>query len=143
MAYLDDIIIFSRTSKEHLKHIEIIFQKLKAAGLKLKESKCDFFKSEIHYLGLLISDKGIQPLPEKLDTIRNMASSQDTQRNKTISWFNRLLLKIHPSLLGDFQTISKADSKGYTVRVDPSMPIFFQNVKGGINVHTYSQVSRY
>ena len=72
MAYLDDIIIFSKTPEEHLKHIEIIFQKLKAAGLKLKESKCDFFKSEIHYLGRLISDKGIQPLPEKLDTIRNM-----------------------------------------------------------------------
>ena len=69
MAYLDDIIIFSRTPEEHLKHIEIIFQKLKAPGLKLKESKCDFFKSEIHYLGHLISDKGIQPLPEKLDTI--------------------------------------------------------------------------
>ena len=48
---LQDIIIFSRTPEEHLKHIEIIFQKLKAAGLKLKESKCDFFKSEIHYLG--------------------------------------------------------------------------------------------
>ena len=44
MAYLDDIIIFSRTLEEHLKHIEIIFQKLKVAGLKLKESKCDFFK---------------------------------------------------------------------------------------------------
>ena len=72
MAYLDDIIIFSRTLEEHLKHIEIIFQKLKVADLKLKESKCDFFKSEIHYLGHLISDRGIQPLPEKLDTIRNM-----------------------------------------------------------------------
>ena len=44
MAYLDDIIIFSQSEEEHLKHIEIIFQKLKTAGLKLKESKCDFFK---------------------------------------------------------------------------------------------------
>ena len=68
MAYLDDIIIFSK-NEEHLKHIEIIFQKLKEAGLKLKESKCDFFKKEIHYLGPLISNKGIYPLPEKLDTI--------------------------------------------------------------------------
>ena len=40
MAYLDDIIIFSKNEEEHLKHIEIIFQKLKEAGLKLKESKC-------------------------------------------------------------------------------------------------------
>ena len=55
MAYLDDIIIFSKNEEEHLKHIEIIFQKLKTAGLKLNESKCHFFKKEIHYLGHLIS----------------------------------------------------------------------------------------
>ena len=72
MAYLDDIIIFSKNEVEHLKHIEIIFQKLKAAGLKLKESKCDFFKREIHYLGHLILVEGIQPLPEKLESIWNM-----------------------------------------------------------------------
>ena len=63
MAYLDDIIIFSKNETEFLIHIEIIFQKLKATGLKLKESKCDFFKKKIHYLGHLISDEGIQPLP--------------------------------------------------------------------------------
>ena len=65
MAYLDDI-IFSQNEQEHLKHIEIILKKLKKAGLKWKESKCDFFKKEIHYLGNLISVSGIQPLPEKL-----------------------------------------------------------------------------
>ena len=43
MAYLDDIIIFSQNEEDHLKHIEIIFKKLKKADLKLKESKCDFF----------------------------------------------------------------------------------------------------
>ena len=72
MAYLDDIIIFSRNECEHLKHIQIIFQKLIDVGLKLKESKCDFFKKEIHYLGHLILSEGINPLPEKLDTIRKM-----------------------------------------------------------------------
>ena len=69
MTYLDNIIIFSKNEAEHLKHIEIIFQKLKEAGLKLKESKCGFFKKEIYHMGHLISDKGIYPLPEKLDSI--------------------------------------------------------------------------
>ena len=72
MVYLDDIIIFSKNKAEHLKHIEIIFQKLKAAELKLKESKCDFFQRKIHYLGHLISVDGIQPLPEKLESLCNM-----------------------------------------------------------------------
>ena len=72
MVYLDDIIIFSRNEEEHLKHIKIIFNKIKEAGLKLKESKYDFFKQEIHYLGHLISVDRIQPLPEKLDRIPDM-----------------------------------------------------------------------
>ena len=82
MAYLDDIIIFSKNEEEHLKHIEIIFQKLKEAGLKLKESKCDFFKKEIHYLAHLISDKGIYPLPEKLHTIHNMPKPRNSKEIK-------------------------------------------------------------
>ena len=82
MAYLDDIIIFSKNEAEHLKHIEIIFQKLKETGLKLKESKCDFFKKEIHYLGHLISDKGIYPLPEKLDTIQNLPKLRNPKEIK-------------------------------------------------------------
>ena len=80
MAYLDDIIIFSKNEAEHLKRIKIIFQKLKEAGLKLKESKCNFFKKEIHYLGHLISDKGMYPLPEKPDTIQNMLKLETLRR---------------------------------------------------------------
>ena len=94
MVYLDNIIIFSRNEQEHLKHIEIIFKKLKEAGLKLKESKCDFFKQEIHYLGHLISVDGIQPLPKKLDSIHDMLKAQVTQRNKAISGSDQLLQKI-------------------------------------------------
>ena len=44
MGYLDDIIIYSRSEKEHLEHLEEIFTRLKTAGLKLKLEKCCFFK---------------------------------------------------------------------------------------------------
>ena len=64
MGYLDDIIIYSRSEKEHLEHLEEIFRRLKAAGLKLKLEKCCFFKKHIQYLGHLISADGIQSLPE-------------------------------------------------------------------------------
>ena len=82
MAYLDDIIIFSQNEEDHLKHIEIIFKKLKKADLKLKESKCDFFKKEIHYLGHLISVSGIQPLPEKLESICSMPKPRSPKEIK-------------------------------------------------------------
>ena len=82
MAYLDDIIIFSQNEEDHLKHIEIIFKKLKKADLKLKESKCDFFKKEIHYLGHLILVSSIQPLPEKLESIRSMPKPRSPKEIK-------------------------------------------------------------
>ena len=52
MVYLDNI-IFSKNKAEHLKHIEIIFQKLRAAGLKFKAFKCDFFQKRNTLLGPL------------------------------------------------------------------------------------------
>ena len=82
MAYLDDIIIFSKSKKEHLEHLRIIFQRLKAAGLKLKRSKCDFMKKHIQYLGHLISEEGIQPLPEKLESIKTMPAPRNTKEIK-------------------------------------------------------------
>ena len=72
ITYLDDIIIFSQNELQHLEHLEIVFSCLREAGLKMKCSKCDFFKSEIHYLGQLISPEGISPLPNKLDSIKHM-----------------------------------------------------------------------
>ena len=71
MTYLDDIIIFSQDEVQLLEHLEIVFSCLQEAGLKMKmkHSKRDFFKSEIHYLGHLISPEGISPLPNKLDSI--------------------------------------------------------------------------
>ena len=55
MAYLDDITIFSKNEEEHLDHFRIIFQRLKAAGLKLKWPKCDFMKRHTQHLSHLIS----------------------------------------------------------------------------------------
>ena len=57
MMYLDNIIIFSQDELQHLEHLEIVFSCLREAGLKMKCSKCDFLKSEIHYLGHLIYQK--------------------------------------------------------------------------------------
>ena len=63
VAYLDDIVIFSNNELEHLEYLEIVFKRPHEAGLKLKESKCDFFWAQIHYLGHMLSADEIQHLP--------------------------------------------------------------------------------
>ena len=69
IVYLDDIIIFSDTKEEHLKRLEAVFQKLSAAGLTLKPSKCFFFREEIEYLGHVVSGKGIATNPKKVEAV--------------------------------------------------------------------------
>ena len=72
IAYLDDIIIFSKTPQEHLSHICMVFEKLRTANLSMKKSKCSFFSKEIQYLGHILSTTGIQPLPSKTHAIQHM-----------------------------------------------------------------------
>ena len=59
IAYLDDIIIFSKTPQEHLSHTRMVFEKLKSANLSMKKSKCSFFSKEIQYLCHILSATGI------------------------------------------------------------------------------------
>ena len=72
MAYLDDIIIYSSTPKEHFEHIRTVFEKLRDAKLSMKLSKCHFFAKEIQYLGHILGKEGIKPVPAKTEAIRVM-----------------------------------------------------------------------
>ena len=71
-GYLDDILVFSLDMEPHLKHLRILFKRLRSADLKLKEVKCNFLKKHIQYLGHIISGEGITPVPEKLESIQKM-----------------------------------------------------------------------
>ena len=72
IAYLDDIIIFSKAEEEHRLHIKKVFENLQTAKLSMKPGKCYFFSKEIQYLGHILSAKGIHPLPLKTQAIQKM-----------------------------------------------------------------------
>ena len=51
VLYLDDILVFSSTIEEHIYRMDVVFTKLKEHQLKIKPSKCHFFRKEVIYLG--------------------------------------------------------------------------------------------
>ena len=73
LIYLDDIVIFSNTEKEHVKCLAAVFERFREHSLKLKPSKCEFFKEEINYLGHCVSTDGMKPGTDNLDGIAAMA----------------------------------------------------------------------
>ena len=72
IAYLDNIIIFSKTAEEHLDHIKQVFEKLRSSHLSMKLIECHFFTKEIQYPGHILSTKGLWQLPSKTQVIKNM-----------------------------------------------------------------------
>ena len=114
MTYLDNIIIFSQDELQHLEHIEIVFSCLREAGLKMKRSKCDFFKSEIHYLGHLISPEGISPLPNKLDSIRHMPvpnSAKEIKQFLGLTGYYKKFVPRFADISRPLTTLTKKDAK--------------------------------
>ena len=78
-GYLDDILVFSPDVETHLKHLQIVFQRLREADLKLHKEKCSFFKRNIQYLGHIISEQGIEPVTRKTGEHQKHACTKDTK----------------------------------------------------------------
>jgi hypothetical protein len=71
IIYLNDILIYNRTRKKHLSHVRKMLEFLKQAGLYTKIQKCEFFKNETIFLGVIIEKNRIRMNPKKIKIIQN------------------------------------------------------------------------
>ena len=79
LFFLDDLLVYSETPVEHLEHLDKVFLKFRAAGLKLEPKKCDFFQTQVNYLGHVLDKTGIRLNPKNLEAVR------DWERPKTVT----------------------------------------------------------
>ena len=70
-AYLDDLIIYSNTWENHLKHVRVILQRLREAGLTVKPTKCQFGMKRCVYLGHVVGGGTVQPEASKVETVKH------------------------------------------------------------------------
>ena len=129
MGYLDNIIIYSRSEKEHLEHLEEIFTRLKAAGLKLKLEKCCFFKKHIQYLGHLISADGIQPLPEKLKSIAKMPAPRNPKEVKQFLGLVGYYRKFVPRFADISRVLTHLTKNRCGIQMDTRMRKLLSNIE--------------
>ena len=76
-CYIDDIILWSSTLEEHLGHLQEVFRRLRAAGLKVHPGKCLFAVESIDFLGHRITTAGLQPQEEKVKAVRDLPAPTD------------------------------------------------------------------
>lgn len=77
LIYLDDVIVHASSFKVHIQRLEVILQRLQAAGLKLSPKKCNLFKTEVAYLGHRITSEGIRTDPNKIKAVRDWPQPQN------------------------------------------------------------------
>lgn len=78
-VYIDDIVIYSDSFEDHLRHVDVVLTKLEEAGLTVKESKSVFCRQQISFLGHRISAEGLEPDPVKVEAIQDFPTPR-TQR---------------------------------------------------------------
>lgn len=71
LIYLDDVIVFSSDFASHLGHLEQVFSRLGAHGLKLQPAKCSLFQRSVKYLGHVVSQGGVSTDPEKTIAVQD------------------------------------------------------------------------
>jgi hypothetical protein len=69
-VYIDDVLVYSQSFEEHLRHLQEVFSRLRQANLRLKPKKCLFLQPEVPYLGYVVTQAGIKPDPAKTDKVR-------------------------------------------------------------------------
>jgi hypothetical protein len=69
VVYLDDILIYSQSEEEHILHVKKVLDRLRVYRLYAKRSKCRFHVQEVHFLGFVISPRGISMEKDRIETI--------------------------------------------------------------------------
>ena len=87
LVYMDDILVYSKNKQEHLKHLDDVLSLLEQHGYYIKKSKCDFMKTEVKFLGHIISKDGLMVDRDKIAVVKDWQPPKDKSGIRSLLGF--------------------------------------------------------
>ena len=101
----------STTVEDHLENVSRVLERLEAAGLHLKRSKCSFMCTSIEYLGHIISEKGLQPTTEKVRALKEMPNPKNVAELRSflgiVNYYGKFLSNLSTKLAPLYSLLHK------------------------------------
>lgn len=141
-VYIDDIIIFGKTIEEHLSNLETILHVLRNANFRIQPDKSEFIKTEVEFLGFIVSENGLKPNPKKVEAIQKYPEPTNLKELRMflgLSGYYRRFIKDYAKLAKPLtnllrgedghRQISKNQSKNTPVTLEYEAKEAFQTLK--------------
>lgn len=113
VVYLDDICVFSKTQEEHMRHLELVLEKLKQYNLTAAWHKCHFYQEELLFLGHIVSENGVKADPAKVKAVAEYPTPQDQHQVRSFlgmcNYFRRFINKYAP-MVSPLTQLTRKDS---------------------------------
>ena len=129
VVYLDDILIFSKTEKEHLEHLKIVFQRLEEYNITLNPKKCHFLRKEVDYLGFVLTPEGIKPQEKKIQAILQLQEPTTKRQLRRFLGMLNYYRDMIPSKASICAPLNKLTSKNVPFNWTEAHRITFQKLK--------------
>ena len=100
LVYIDDIVIFGKTFQETLDNFKEVLERIASYGLKLKPKKCKLFRTEVEYLGRIVSQDGIKADPNKVKAVQEWPRPQTVKDVRSFLGFASYYREFQPNFAG-------------------------------------------
>jgi hypothetical protein len=128
ICHMDDVLIHGRTKEEHHQRVRKVLQRLQEAGITLN-SKCEFTKERIKFLGHVVSAKGIEADPGKVNAIKQFPTPVNIKDLQRFNGMINQVAKFLPGLAEITQPIRQLLRKDTTWVWDKPQETAFDKIK--------------
>mgnify|MGYP003411260331 FL=1 len=118
LVYLDDVIIYSHSLKDHLVHVDYVLSLLRNAGISLKLQKCNFFQPRVDYLGHVVTPGKLSVAEKNIETIRQAKHPQNRTELRSFLGMCNVYRKFVPHFAKKAAPLTELLKKGQPIELD-------------------------